>query len=308
MTRRFLGVGKVRVGLVIMAIFAVVALVGQPVSDHLLGWTPYTYDRNALGAAPSVHHLLGTTSSGQDALSWLLYGTRNSMLVGIASAVIGTAFTVLVGLTGGFVGGFVDRFLNAVTLVFQNIPSFAVLFIVAGFLGNANWLVVSFIIGFFEWPGGARAVRAQAMSLRGRDFATALRTIGESRWRVIMLEVLPHLMGVISPMFLRLIAAGINQQAAIAFIGIGDAREPSWGLMINYANAQNALFNGQWWWFGPPGLCLALVGLATTMINFGLDEITNPTLSSKRIRLMRAFLRTKRSDALPATTPVAEAA
>lgn len=291
MAKRFLTLGKVQIGLGIVVFFAIIAVVGQPISDHLLHYRPYTYDSSHLGQPPSLAHLLGTTSSGQDVMSWLLYGTRNSMLVGIASAIIGTFLTIIVGVTAGFVGGIVDRFLNGVTLVFQNVPSFAVLFIVAGFVGNANWLLVSFIIGFFEWPAGARAIRAQAMSLRGRDFATALRTIGEYRWRVILVEVLPHLMGVISPMFLRLIAAGINQQAALAFLGIGDARQPSWGLMINYANDQNALFNGQWWWFVPPGLCLALIGFATTMINFGLDEVTNPTLSSKRMRLMRAFLR-----------------
>ncbi|MDN5726244.1 MAG: ABC transporter permease [Propionibacteriales bacterium] len=297
MLKRFLGVGKVQIGLAIMLVFALVAIIGQPLTDNVLGWTPYRFDVDSLGVAPNAEHLLGTTSSGQDVLSWLLYGTRNSMLVGLMSAIIGTALTVIIGVTSGFLGGIVDRMLNALTLVVQNVPSFAVLFIIAGFLGNANWLVVSIIIGIFEWPGGARAIRAQAMSLRGRDFATALRTIGESRWRVIMLEVLPHLMGIISPMFLRLIAAGIGQQAAIAFIGIGDARDPSWGLMINYASAQNALFNGQWWWFVPPGLCLALVGLATTMINFGLDEVTNPTLSSKRMRLMRAFVKSKRTEA-----------
>jgi len=297
MVKRFLSLAKVRVGLTIIGVFTVVALIGQPVSDHLLGYQPYTYDRSALGQGPSLAHLLGTTSSGQDVMSWLLYGTQNSMLVGIASAVIGTALTVIVGMTAGFTGGVVDRLLNGVTLVFQNIPSFAVLFIVAGFVGNANWLLVSFIIGFFEWPAGARAIRSQAMSLRGRDFATALRTIGETRTRILLVEVLPHLSGVISPMFLRLIAAGITQQAAIAFLGIGDARAPSWGLMINYANTQNALFNGQWWWFAPPGLCLALIGFATTMINFGLDEVTNPTLSSKRMRLMRAFLKKQRLEA-----------
>ena len=72
MTRRFLGVGKVQVGLAIMAIFLIAAIIGQPLSQHVLGWTPYTYDQNALGAGPSAKHLLGTTSSGQDALSWLL--------------------------------------------------------------------------------------------------------------------------------------------------------------------------------------------------------------------------------------------
>jgi ABC-type dipeptide/oligopeptide/nickel transport systems, permease components len=295
MLKRFIRLRKVQIGVAILLVFCIVAVVGEPFSQYVLRLGPYTYDHSALGQPPSPQHLLGTTSSGQDCLVWLLYGTQNSMLVGLGSAVVGITLTVLVGLTGGFAGGWIDRVLNSVTLIFQNVPSFAVLFIVAGFLGNANWIMVSLIIGFFEWPGGARAVRAQAMSLRGRDFATALRTIGESRWRIVFVEVLPHLSGIVSPMFLRLIAAGIGQQAAIAFLGIGSATDPSWGLMINYATTQNALFNGQWWWFVPPGLCLALIGLATTMLNFGLDEITNPTLSIKRMHLMNAFLKKQRA-------------
>ncbi|MCU6480276.1 ABC transporter permease [Arthrobacter sp. A2-55] len=294
MFARFMSLRKVQIGLVIMGVFLFAAAVGQPFSEHVLGWTPYTFDGNAMGQAPSASHWMGTTSSGQDALSWLLYGARSSMLVGLISAVIGTALSVVIGTIAGFSGGAVDRFLNGVILVVQNIPSFAILFMIAGLLQNANVLLVSIIIGGLEWTGGARAIRAQAMSLRGRDFTAALRTIGEHPLRVILVEVLPHLSGIISPMFLRLIAAGVGMQASLAFLGIGSAAEPSWGLMINYATTQNALFNGQWWWFGPPGICLALIGFATTMINFGLDEVTNPTLSSKRMTLMRKFLKQKK--------------
>lgn len=190
-----------------------------------------------------------------------------------------------------------DRFLNGTILVFGNFPTFALLFIVAAAFQNANWLLVSIVIGGIEWAGGARQIRAQTMSLRGRDFTTALRTVGESRARIILVEVMPHLLGVISPMFLGLIAAGVNQQAALAFLGIGNPSEPSWGLMINWAMTQNALFRGLWWWFVPPGLALCLIGFATTMVNFGLDEITNPTLSSKRMKLMRIFLRDKERSA-----------
>ncbi|ALE07378.1 peptide ABC transporter permease [Arthrobacter sp. ERGS1:01] len=298
MFARFMSLRKVQIGLVIMAVFLLAAAFGQPFSEHVLGWTPYMFDENAMGQAPSAQHWMGTTSSGQDALSWLLYGARSSMLVGLMSAVIGTALSVVIGTIAGFSGGAVDRFLNGVILVVQNIPSFAILFMIAGLLQNANVLLVSIIIGGLEWTGGARAIRAQAMSLRGRDFTAALRTIGEHPLRVIMVEVLPHLSGIISPMFLRLIAAGVGMQASLAFLGIGSAAQPSWGLMINYATTQNALFNGQWWWFAPPGLCLALIGFATTMINFGLDEVTNPTLSSKRMTLMRRFLKQKsRQDA-----------
>lgn len=297
MLRRFLSIGKVQIGLVILAAFTIVAIIGPWFSVHVLHTTPEQVDyRSLTGGPPDAEHWLGTTSQGQDVLSWMLYGTRTSMLVGFASAVIGTVLTVVIGAWAGFSGGFVDRALNGVILVFGNFPTFALLFIVAAAFQNANWLLVSIVIGGIEWAGGARQIRAQTMSLRGRDFTTALRTVGESRARIILVEVMPHLLGVISPLFLGLIAAGVNQQAALAFLGIGDPSQPSWGLMINWAMTQNALFRGLWWWFVPPGLALCLIGFATTMVNFGLDEITNPTLSSKRMALMRRFQRRRRAE------------
>ncbi|MCI9889889.1 ABC transporter permease [Micrococcales bacterium 31B] len=290
MWKRFLTSPKVLIGLVILGIFAIMAIFGPWFTDSVIGWGPMEFDTEHMGAGPSAAHWLGTTSSGQDVFSWLLYGARQSMLVGIGSALVGTLLAVIMGTAAGFIGGAVDRFINGVILVVQNMPSFAVLFIVAGLLQNANWIMVSLIIGLLEWSGGARLIRAQAMSLSGRDFTAALHTIGESRWRIVFVEVVPHLLGVLSPMFLTLIGAGVVQQSAIAFLGIGNASEPSWGLMMNYADSQNALFNGQWWWIVPPGICLALIGFSTTMVNFGLDEITNPALSSKRMRLMRIFM------------------
>lgn len=294
MLKRFLSVGKVQVGLAIMVIFAVVAIFGPFFATHVLHMQPFDVDYDTIGGRPpDSTHWWGTTSAGQDVLSWMLIGTRNSLLVGVASAVIGTVLTVVIGTIAGFSGGKVDAVLNAVILVFANIPTFAILFMIAGVMQNAGWLLVSVVIGCLEWSGGARQVRAQAMSLRGRDFTTALRTVGESPMRIVMVEVMPHLLGVISPMFLRLIAAGVTMQASLAFLGIGNPSDPSWGLMINWAMTQNALFRGLWWWFVPPGLALALIGFATTMINFGLDEITNPTLSSKRMKLMRKFNKEK---------------
>ncbi|EFS63604.1 ABC transporter, ATP-binding protein [Cutibacterium acnes HL063PA1] len=259
MVKRFLGVGKVQVGLAIMLFFILVAILGQPFCTHVLHTSPYQVDYMTLGGtAPGGKHWLGTTSAGQDVLAWMLYGTRNSVVVGLASAVIGTVLTVVIGTWAGFSGGWIDRFLDGFILVFANIPTFAILFMIAGVMQNAGWLLVSLVIGCFEWSGGARQIRAQAMSLRGRDFTTALRTIGESQSHIVLSEVMPHLLGLISPMFLRLIAAGVNMQASLAFLGIGDPSMPSWGLMINWAMTQNALFRGLWWWFIPPGLALAL--------------------------------------------------
>lgn len=294
MIRRFLTNPKVIIGLSIIGFFTLVALLGKPFATHVLGSTPQSIFPDAMGQPPSWEHPMGTTVSGQDVLTWMLHGTYNSMFVGFASAIIASLIAIAMGTAAGFLGGVVDRLLNGIILIFQNIPSFPVLIIAATFWREMPLIVVSVLIGLFEWTGGARRIRAQALSLRGRDFTTALRTIGESKMRIVFIEVMPHLFGILSPIFLTLIAAGVGMQASMAMLGIGSAAEPSWGLIINYAFGMNALFRGMWWWFVPPGLCLALLGFATTMVNFGLDEITNPTLSSKRLSLMRKFLKRNR--------------
>lgn len=295
MLTRFIRIPKVQIGLAIIGFFTLVALFGKTFSEKVLHRGPESVFLDAMGAPPSASHPLGTTVSGQDVLTWMLHGTYNSMYVGFLSAIIATAIALIVGTSAGFLGGVADRILNAFILIFQNIPSFPVLIIMAAVWRTMPLWMVALLVGLFEWTGGARRIRAQTMSLRGRDFTTALTTVGESRMRIVMVEVMPHLFGVVSPMFLTAIAAGVNMQASIAMLGIGNAGQPSWGLIINYAFQQNALFRGMWWWFVPPGVCLALLGFATTMINFGLDEVTNPTLSSRRMALMRKF--TKRMKA-----------
>lgn len=299
MIRRFLSNPKVIIGLSIIGFFTLVAVLGKPFSTHVLGRTPQSIFPEAMGVGPSLSHPLGTTVSGQDVLTWMMHGTYNSMFVGFASAIIASFIAIAMGTAAGFLGGFVDRLLNGLILIFQNLPSFPVLIIAATFWREMPLIVVSLLIGLFEWTGGARRIRAQALSLRGRDFTTALRTVGESKLRIVFVEVMPHMFGIISPIFLTLIAAGVGMQASMAMLGIGSAAEPSWGLIINYAFGMNALFRGMWWWFVPPGLCLAFLGFATTMVNFGLDEITNPTLSSKRLSLMRKFLKRNRRRSTP---------
>jgi peptide/nickel transport system permease protein len=233
MLRRFLANPKVVIGLSIIGLFTLVALLGKPFASEVLGRTPQSIFPDAMGVAPSLTHPLGTTVSGQDVFTWMLYGTYNSMFVGFASAIIASVISIAMGTAAGFLGGIVDRFLNGVILIFQNLPSFPVLIIAATFWREMPLIVVSILIGLFEWTGGARRIRAQALSLRGRDFTTALRTIGESKARIVFVEVMPHLFGILSPIFLTLIAAGVGMQASMAMLGIGSAAEPSWGLIIN---------------------------------------------------------------------------
>ncbi|WP_427896058.1 ABC transporter permease [Kribbella sp. GL6] len=298
----FLRNRRVRAGGVVLAIFVLVAITG----DLLIEWYgvgPFDVDYGNLHAAPGVNgHWLGTTISGQDVLSQLISGARGSITVGLLSGVLATVLAVVIGVTSGFLGGPVDHALNGVTNVVLTLPSFAMTLIVAGYLGSAGGaaepaiglVVMAVLIGIFEWPSGARYLRSQTMSLRSRDFTMATRMTGESTWRLIVIEMLPHLAGIISAMFLRAVVAGIFAEASLNFLGVATQGTISWGTMIANAQAQGALTYGWWWWFIAPGLCIALIGTATALINFGLDEVTNPRLRPGDRAVIRAHARTVR--------------
>ncbi|MGW3659847.1 ABC transporter permease [Streptomyces sp. NPDC005151] len=297
MFQGFLSNRRVRIGLAILLAFVLVAILGDQI-NALLGHGPFEVDYNHLRTGPFVGgHPLGTNSSGQDVLAQTISGARGSIIVGLVSAIIATVLAGLVGITGGFMGGYVDQGLNAFTNLFLTLPSFALTLIVAGYIssqGGAQTAAIGLasmavLIGVFEWPGGARYLRSQTLSLRSRDFAVASRMLGEPTWRLLVSEVLPHLSGILSAMFLRATVAGIFAEAGLNFLGVSTQGAISWGTMISNAQAAGALTYGMWWWFAAPGLCIALVGTATALVNFGLDEVSNPRLRTANRSVVRRF-------------------
>lgn len=289
---------KVQVGLVIFALCVLAALFGPWFNDAVLGRSPTALNYLAVSKPPSGAHPLGTTASGQDVLAEVIAGARGSLLVGLVSAVIGTALAIVFGVTAGFFGGWTDTVLNFVTNLFIVMPVFALTLVVAGYVENISALSIAVIIGVFGWAGGARTLRAQTMSLRNRDFTQAARMLGESRLRLVFVEVFPLLSGWVFAMFLHAIIGGVLAEAGLAFLGVSDPGNPSWGTMIQSAQEQNAILNGQWWWFLPPGFCIAALGTSTGLINFGIDEIANPRLAAGRRTSRRAASR------VPAPTAV----
>ncbi|MGW7684123.1 ABC transporter permease [Kribbella sp. NPDC054772] len=268
---------KVRIGLSILVFFMLLAVFGP-----MIGGDPRANDISAISQPPSPQHLFGTTQFGQDVLAQTIAGARGSMLVGLLAAAIGTLIAILVGVPAGYFGGAVDNGLNFLTNLFLVMPVLPLILIVAGYVQGTGPLVIALIIGLFGWSGGARTLRAQSLSLSSRDFVLAMRMVGEPHRRLIFCEVLPHLTGWISAMFLHGMIGGVMAEAGLAFLGITDSGSISWGTMIQAAQQQSAVLRGLWWWFVPPGLCIALIGTAATLVNFGVDEVSNPKLRMAR--------------------------
>jgi peptide/nickel transport system permease protein len=282
---------KVRIGLGIIVFFALFALFGPMITSDVMHLSPTLVNGTAVWKGPSSAHPLGTTSEGQDVLAQLAVGARASLLTGLVAGTIATVLAVLFGVTAGYLGGKADTVLSAMTNVFLVLPGLPLLIIIASYVkGRGGWELIALIIGLTGWPWAARQKRVQTLSLRRRDFVTAAEQVGESRWRVICFEIIPNLAPLISATFVSAVIACILADAGLDFIGVGNINITSWGTMLYWAENSQALSNGAWWWFVAPGACIALIGAAGGLVNFGVDELSNPRLraaSRKNIRLAR---------------------
>ncbi len=271
----FLRNSKALTGFVILAFFGFLAVFGQLIAP---------YDPNALSAdllqSPSSAHWLGTNQLGQDILSQIIIGTRGVMVVGLIAGIGATAIGVLVGVTSGYIGGIGDEGLSMLANIFLVIPQLPLIIIIAGQLPSAGGVTVAVVIAITGWAWGARVLRAQTLSLRRRDFVEAARANGESTWRIITAEIMPNLTAIIASGFVATVVFAVLTQTTLAFIGIGNPADWNWGTILYGAQNNLALQRGAWWWFVPAGLCIAFLGMALTLINFGIDEFVNPRLRS----------------------------
>jgi peptide/nickel transport system permease protein len=295
---------KVIAGLVLLAPFAVVAVIGQWITpyspnatdpqnwvQHVLvpgtgpgtGIAPNYYP---LPLGPSAAHWLGTTVFAQDVLSQVLASTQATLFVGLLAAAIATVLSILFGVSAGYFGGNADEGLSLISNVFLAIPGLPLLIVLADYVPTAgsSILLVAFIIAVTAWAYSSRVLRAQTLSLRNRDFVEAARVTGEGRFRIIVAEVLPNLVPIVAASFLFTTLYAIYAYVAISFLGLGGSPTSSpaglwnWGEMLREGFANNAIRGGWWWWWAPPGLCVALVGTGLALVNFGIDEFINPRL------------------------------
>ena len=258
-------------------------------------FTPYepmqTFD-GLWRVAPSSDHILGTTQAGKDVWAQTLYGGRVSISVGIFAGSIAVVLSLIVGITAGYFGGVVDNAITTVINVIMVIPQTVLLLIIASMIGVISPIAIGIIIGLTSWPWGARVYRAQTMSLRNREFVKSAETLGESKLRILFVEIMPNMLSMITTGFISTIIYAIMAQSFIEFIGFGDRMSVTWGQMLNNAQSTGALSSGVWWEILGPSVFVILFGAGLTLINFSIDEISNPKLRAQRI--MGTYYKVKR--------------
>lgn len=267
---------KARIGLVILGALILAALLAPVIA-------PYSPADASFGRSlpPSSAHLLGTTGSGQDALSQLLWGARISLLVAFVAGALATLIAVLVGLVAGFLRGVADEVLSFVTNLVLVIPNLVLMIVLAVYLAGGGVKVIVLVVVVTGWATGARVIRSQATTLRTRDFIALAQFGGERLHRIILRELLPAMTSLVAANFCAAATAAVLGEAALEFLGLGDPSTVSWGTMLFWAQNTGALLTGQWALVLAPGLCIALLAGSLTLINFGVDALSNPRLREK---------------------------
>ncbi|HUQ02946.1 MAG TPA: ATP-binding cassette domain-containing protein [Kofleriaceae bacterium] len=262
---------KAITGLVILAAFAVMALVG-----------PWVFGDAQLPVGrplqePTWEHWLGTTGQGQDVLALTIAGTRDTLLVAFLVGALVTIAGAFMGVTAGYLGGRTDRALSFLTNVFLVIPGLPLAIVLAAYLRpGASSLIAVLVLSGWAWH--ARVFRAQALTLRRRDYVCAARISGESHGRVIVAELLPNMTSLLAAAFIGATTYALGAEVGLEFLGLGDLGAVTWGSNLYWASNDAALLTGSWWVFVPTGVAIALVGFALILLNVALDEYTNPRL------------------------------
>ncbi len=226
----------------------------------------------------SAKHLLGTTMQGQDIFSQLIYGARNSLVVGLVTGAAIAVIQLLFGVFSGYVGGWIDGVLSTITNVFLVLPQLVVVILILSYINNKSVPVVITVLAITGWAWGARVLRAQAISLRDRPFVEAARMSGERRWRIVLAHVVPNMFGILVANFFGAALYAVLAEAGLLFLGLGNLNDISWGAMLYWAQNQDAILLNQWVYMLLPGLCILLLGTGFGLLNFAVDEVADPRL------------------------------
>lgn len=262
-------------GLGILLFFAAVALLAPLLADPR--GLEEAFATATPVSPPTLQEPFGTDNFGRSVLTLTIWGSRTSLVVGMAAAAITALLGTSIGVSGGYLGGRTDSLLNSLSNWFLVIPWIPFAIALEAILG-ASLLNIIIVIGVTSWASTARLVRAQALSVKNRAYVERARAIGASEWRIVGRHVLPNLIPVVAASTVLAVSGAILSETTLALLGLGDPNTVSWGTVIEQAFANGAISTGAWWWLMPPGIGIVLVVLGFTMCGYALEEILNPHL------------------------------
>ncbi|MBX3140723.1 MAG: ABC transporter permease [Trueperaceae bacterium] len=260
-------------GLALVVLLTLVAVLAPVLAPY----DPHTTSRAAFAPPLSTGHVLGTDNLGRDVLSQVIWGSRVSLMVGLAAAATATLIGVLVGALAGYLGGWFDELLMRITEFFQVIPRFVLALIVVAFFGSGLVNLI-LVIGVLSWPQTARLVRSQYLSHKTLPYVDAGRALGMRKFRIMFMQILPNAMGPVLVVASLDVAQAILLEASLGFFGLGDPNLTSWGGMLNTAQT---FIRRAWWMSVFPGIGITLAVLGFNLFGDGLTEAYDPRMAPR---------------------------
>ena len=249
--------------------------------------SPYDPDKSfvvPMDAPPSPEHIFGTNSRGQDLFWWLTFAVRNSLFLGVVTAIISRVIAVLVGLTAGYQGGWLDKVLMSINDTFVVLPLLPIL-ILLGFLlrDRMNLFSLAVILGLFGWSFDARLIRSQVLSLKERSFTRTAVYSGTSGFWITINEHLPFVLPIVFATTINNILWSIGMEVTLSILGLSDLTTPTLGTALFWANQHGALVAGVWWWIAAPTLVAIILFLGLYLLFMSINEYIDPRT---RLRLI----------------------
>ena len=264
-----------RAAVISLAVFILIVLFAY-IGPFLWTWDYKIHSEIPSRVPPSLDHPFGTTQVGKDMLGAMMQATKQSLNVALVVAVGSTVIGALVGAVAGFYRGWVDSVLMRFVDIMFVIPFLVITAAIAGAIDSgAKWYHMAIILAIFGWLGTARAVRAEVLSLREKEFIEAARAAGGSDWHIITRHLIPNTMSVIIVSATLQIAFAILSETTLSFLGLGiQSPDTSLGLLIEEAGA--SAFNQHWYLFYIPGIMVILIALTINFIGDGLRDAMDP--------------------------------
>lgn len=263
-------------GFIIIASILVLAVFAPLIAPY----DPDSIDVKAILLPPSSQHLMGTDGLGRDVFSRMLFGARISLLVGIVAVGIATLIGVVLGAISGYYRGWVDVFIMRLVDVMLSIPTFFLILAVIAFLTPSIWNIM-IVIGLTSWMGVTRLVRAEFLSLRGREFVLASQTLGAKDGRLIFTHLLPNSLTPVIVSSVLGVASAVLIESGLSFLGLGvQAPQASWG---NILTDGKEYIQFAWWLSLFPGLAILITVLGYNLLGEGLRDVFDPRSSKNKL-------------------------
>lgn len=224
-----------------------------------------------------VYGIIGTDELRRDLAVGLLWGTPLALFIGITVAIGSVVIGLIYGVFAGYKGKKTDEAMMRLNDVIYALPALPLLIILAVTIGNSVFLIVGFLM-IFGWVGVAKVSRSMAIQIKTLQYVEAAKIMGQKDFKIIFKHILPQLLPYTFASIAISVPTAITTEAGLSFLGLGDPTFPTWGQILHDANSFGAAARGLWWWILPPGIMIAITGLAFVFIGNAMDTIANPRL------------------------------